>query len=91
MAKFVRYLLTFYEYFDLEEFYERNEIESQVLFPERGYPVEVFPAPPPDPDIPGTALVTRFFVFRKGTFFVFLPFIFGFCMIFDQVGRVSLT
>ena len=84
MAKFVRYFLTFYEYLGLEEFYERNEIGSQVLFPERGHPVEVFPAPPPDPNIPGTALVTRFF--RKGTFFVFLSFMFGFCMVFDQVG-----
>ena len=87
MAKFVRYLLTFYGYFGLEEFYERNEIESQVLFPERRHPVEVFPAPPPDPDIPGTALVTRFFVCGRGDFF--LPFSFGFCMIFDQVGRVT--
>ena len=87
MAKFVRYLLTFYEYFGLEEFYERNEIGSQVLFPERRHPVEVFPAPPLEPDIPGTALVTRFFVFRKDNFF--LSFILGFCMIFDQVGRVT--
>ena len=46
----------------------------------------VSPAPPPDPDIPGTALVTRFFVCGRGNFFVFLPFIFGFCMTFVQVG-----
>ena len=34
----------------------------------------VFPAPPPDPDIPGTVLVMRFFVFRKGDFFLTLHF-----------------
>ena len=44
-------------------------LDPRFCFPERRHPAEVFPAPPPEPDIPGTALVMRFFVCGRGDFF----------------------